>query len=103
MIATAAPIFVPDGGPLAVVALPSAFAFASELADDQKLRLPALTETPAGRLELEVVFAMLIETAAATLIAPLDELAGGVAGADPPPLPPFAELTLLPNERWLAT
>src|SRR6267378_2384886 len=95
-------MLVPDGGPLAVVALPSAFALASELADDQKLRLPPLTETSAGRLELDVVFAMLIETAAATLIAPLDEFAGGVAGAEPP-LPPFAVRTPVPNERWLAT
>jgi len=45
---------------------------------------------------------MLIETAAATLIAPLDEFAGGVAGAESPP-PPFAVRTPVPNERWLAT
>jgi len=61
------------------------------------LRLPALTETPAGRLELDEVFAMLIDTAAATLIAPLDEFAGGVAGAESP-LPPFAVRTPLPGE-----
>src|SRR6267378_1740547 len=95
-------MLVPDGGPLAVVALPSAFAFASDLAEDQKLRLPALTETSAGRLELDEVFAMLIETAAATLIAPLDELAGGVVGAESP-LPPFAVRTPVPKDRWLAT
>src|SRR6266550_9047936 len=95
-------MLVPDGGALAVVAVPSAFAFASVLADDQKLRLPAPTVTSAGRLELDEVFAMLIETAAATLIAPLDEFAGGVAGAESP-LPPFAVRTPVPNERWLAT
>ncbi|TLZ65080.1 MAG: hypothetical protein E6K12_10545 [Methanobacteriota archaeon] len=86
-----------------MVAVPSALAVASVLAEDQKLRPPALTETSAGRLELEEVFAMLIEIAAATLIAPLDEFAGGVAGADPPAVPPFDVLTLLPKERWLAT
>src|SRR5438309_839550 len=96
-------MLVPDGGALAVVAVPSALAFASVLADDQKLRLPAPTVTPAGRLELDEVFAMLIETAAATLIAPLDEFAGGVVGAESPPVPPFAVRTPLPKERWLAT
>ena len=85
-----------------MVAVPSAFAVATVLAEDQRLSPAESTVMPAGRLELDDVLAMLIETAAATLIAPLDELAGGVAGADPPPLPPFAELTLLPNERWLA-
>src|SRR2546430_16656134 len=95
-------MLVPDGGLLAVVALPSAFAFASVLAEDQKLRLPAPTETPAGRLELDEVFAMLIETAAATPIAPLEEFAGGAAGAESP-LPPFAVRTPVPTKRWLAT
>ena len=79
--------------------MPSAFAFASVLADDQKLRLPASTRTPSGRVALDEVFAMLIETAAATLIAPLEEFAGGVAGAVSPPVPPLAVLVSLPKER----
>src|SRR5690242_18454211 len=96
-------MLVPDGGPLATVAVPSAFAAASVMAEDQRLSPAEPTVIPAGRLELDDVFAMLMETAAATLIAPLEELAGGVAGADPPPVPPFAVLTPVPNVRWLAT
>ena len=92
-----------SGGALAVVAVPSAFAFASVLADDQMLRLPAPTVTSPGRFALDEVFAMLTETAAATLIAPLEVFAGGVAGAEFPPVAPFEVLASLAKERWPAT
>src|SRR4029077_3705726 len=101
LIATPAPM--PVGGPRATVALPSAFAFASELADENRVRPLEVTVTPVGSAALDEVVEMLTETAAATATDPPDVLAGGAAGVEPESLTLFVVATSLPKVRWLAT
>jgi hypothetical protein len=84
-MATAAPIVA--GGPRAAVAEPSAFAFASVSAEDQRVRPAELIASPDGRSALDVVFVMFTATAAATVIEPLEELAGGVEPEPEPAAP----------------
>src|SRR5687767_10736601 len=99
-MATAAP--TDAGGPRAAVAEPSAFAFASVLAEDQIVIPGELIDHGAGRLALDVVFVMFTATAAATATAPLDELAGGVL-VEPEPVVALFVATASPRLRWFAT
>ena len=101
LMATAAPIAA--GGARAAVAVPSAFALASVLADDQTVSPPEPMVTPAGRLALEVVFEMFTEIAAATVTEPPEVLAGGAAGSEPDPVVPFVVAVLFTSPRWLRT
>src|SRR5439155_1578587 len=97
LIAIAAPIAA--GGARAAVAVPSALAFASVCADDQRVRLLAPTVTPVGSAALDVVFETFAAIAAATLIVPPDVCDAGVAGKLPVPVVPLFDATLLPKVR----
>src|SRR4051812_37856723 len=99
-MATAAPSV--SGGARAAVALPSAFAFASDAAEDQTVKPDDPNVRPDGRSALVVDFAMLTAIAAAAVIDPSEDDAGGVDGApEAAPLTPFALAVLLPRVRWV--
>jgi hypothetical protein len=99
LIAIAAPMFVPDGGARAAVAVPSAFAFASVLAEDEIVSEAASICVPVGSTALEVVFAMFTEIAAATLMAPPEDCAGGAAGSEAEPGTLLLPASVLPKVR----
>src|SRR6185503_19452497 len=84
------------------VALPSAFAFALDAADDHTVSPPEPIVRPDGRSALVVDVAMLSTIAAAAVIDPSDDDAGGLAGApDPAPLTPLALAVSEPRVRWV--
>ena len=80
--ATPAPIATPE---LVVLALPSAFARESVLAEDKRVSAPAaLMWMPAGMYACALVLVRLIATAAATVTAP-DEVPAVGAAVEPDP------------------
>ena len=82
MIATPAPIAAAP----AAVAVPSALLDASAFSCDLSESRPVdVTVTPAGIVASAETFAIVIATAAATLIPPLEVEADGVAPAPPEP------------------